>query len=320
MRTNLRRKIQTLCAGYLAGPIVRVLASRPGTRRWLNRLYGLLTSRERRLFHWCFAKIFRGTERRLEKGEWIVSFVGQDIRIPLRGESAWLDWDIAVSMVGHDTEIVSTYESLIKSTRPPSLFFDIGANYGMHSLLLLAHNVETVSFEPNPHCHGFFERLCEYNNVACHIEPMALGAWEGSVDLWFPERDTWLGTTVKEEAPAAPEPLTRLSVSQITLDGYVSACGRAPDLIKIDTEGNEAQILAGGRRTLENDRPWVIFESRRGSDRRDLARLFREADYRICSLPILSLRRKTVLGSAQFLDHNTQNFAAIPCEELEATS
>src|ERR1700722_9247274 len=51
---------------------------------------------------------------------------------------------------GHDSELKQTYASLIQLEHPPRLVLDIGANYGTHSIIFLSHDIETVSFEPNP--------------------------------------------------------------------------------------------------------------------------------------------------------------------------
>ena len=40
-----------------------------------------------------------------------------------------------VSIVGHDIEVKETYAALIASDHRPTLFLDVGANYGLHSIL-----------------------------------------------------------------------------------------------------------------------------------------------------------------------------------------
>ncbi len=157
-----------------------------------------------------YSKIFRDHDRPIDAGNWRLEFAGKPFLLPISGNNAWLEWDLAISACGHELELKLTYETLIRSHRPGQ-FFDIGANYGQHSLLFLIHGVPTVSFEPNPACHHYFRRCCELNGVECGLQPIALDAEEGTADLWFPETGTWLGTidTAVKERLSQSENLTQ---------------------------------------------------------------------------------------------------------------
>src|SRR3954453_3735677 len=123
----------------LESSIVRSIARRNRSRRILNHYYGLLGDPAKSRFHARYAKIFRDQDGgRLAPGDWIVHFSDKVIRLPLRSSSLWLDWDSAISIVGHDIEIKQTYAELVKSDERPALFLDVGANYGTHSILLLS--------------------------------------------------------------------------------------------------------------------------------------------------------------------------------------
>jgi FkbM family methyltransferase len=51
------------------------------------------------------------------------------------------------------------------------------------------------------------------------------------------------------------------SVAAMTLDDYCATNGiDRVDLIKIDTDGHEFSVLKGARRTIEKNRPYIIFE------------------------------------------------------------
>ena len=244
--------------------LVRWLVSRRETRACLNLVYNRLSPARKETFYALFAKIFRERCRHVAAGEWWVNVGGRWAALPLDGQDTWLEWDLAVSLLGHEVEIKHTYLDLIRFRRP-KLFFDIGANYGLHSALFLLHGIPTVSFEPNPRCHQYFQKLTERNHVPGDLQPVALGATEGWADISFPERETWLGSTnpaiVDQVAQAYGGQVTKVRVAQTTVDSFVQRDGRCPDLIKIDTEGNEPSILEGARKTLATCRPWVIFES-----------------------------------------------------------
>ena len=122
-------------------------------------------------------------------------FLGRRIVLPLRAAELGVDWDDALSILGAEIEIKRTYAELLRSRARPDLFVDGGASYGTHSLLHLAHGVPAVAFEPNPRCHKTFRLLSSMNGVAPRLVPAALGEHSGHADLWFPEDETWIGTT-----------------------------------------------------------------------------------------------------------------------------
>jgi FkbM family methyltransferase len=296
---------------------VRWLVARRATRACLNLAYNRLSLAGQQAFYGRFAKIFRERVEPIAPGQWRVNAGGRWVSLPLGGPDAWLEWDLAVSMLGHEIDVKRSYLDLIRFRRP-RLFFDIGANYGLHSILFLAHGVPTVSFEPNPRCHEYFRGLARRNALPCDLQPVALGAEEGWAEISFPERETWLGSTnpaVQDQLRAGSDHLTRIRVPRTTLDAFVQRDGRPPDLLKIDTEGNEAEILQGARHTLRTARPWVIFESWRDTSRDTLCRLFEEAGYRVCALPLQLPRPPVALDRARLLEWPGRDLIAVPSAE-----
>jgi len=300
--------------------LVRRLVSRRSTRACLNLVYNRLSPAQKETFYSLFAKIFREHPRAVAAGEWWVRVGDRWAALPLDGQDTWLEWDLALSLLGHEVEIKHTYLDLIRFRRP-KLFLDIGANYGLHSALFLLHGISTVSFEPNPRCHQYFRKLTERNRVPGVLQPVALGATEGWADISFPERDTWLGSTnsavVEQVTRTYGGQVTTVRVAQTSVDAFVHRDGRHPDLIKVDTEGNEAAILEGARETLATCRPWVIFESWRDTERDTLGAFFEELDYRICALPLHLPRPPMVLEKKQLRDWPTTNLIALPIQDLE---
>src|SRR5262245_2148610 len=88
---------------------MRLVAAKTG----LNQYYGLLDDEARSRFHARYAKIFRNDGVSLASGEWLIQFADQKIRLPLRPSWSWLDWDAAVSLLGHDIEVKKTYAALV---------------------------------------------------------------------------------------------------------------------------------------------------------------------------------------------------------------
>jgi len=297
--------------------LVRWLVSRRATRRCLNLAYNGLSLVQKKSFYALFAKMFREHPQHVAEGQWWVNVGGRWASMPLGGYDTWLEWDLAVSMLGHEVEVKRTYLDLIRFRRP-KVFFDIGANYGLHSVFFLVHGVPTVSFEPNVRCHDYFRKLAARNGVPCDIQHVALGAEEGWAEIFFPEREIWLGSTnpaVQDQLVKGHDRVTMIRVPQTTLDAFTQRDGRQPDLIKIDTEGNESEILRGGRNTLSTCRPWVIFESWRDASRESLFTLFEEAEYNICALPLELPRQPMVLDRARLLEWPETNLIALPLED-----
>ncbi len=302
--------------------LVRRLVSRRSTRACLNFAYNRLSPARKETFYSLFAKIFRECPLGVAAGEWWVQVGDRWAALPLDGQDTWLEWDLAVSLLGHEVEIKHTYLDLIRFRRP-KLFFDIGANYGLHSAVFLLHGIPTVSFEPNPRCHQYFRKLTERNNLLGDLQPAALGAAEGWAEISFPERETWLGSTnpavVDQVVQTYGGQVTKVRVAQTTVDAFVQGDGRRPDLIKIDTEGNEAAILEGARSTLTMCRPWVIFESWRDAERDGLGTFFEGLGYRICALPLRLPHSPVVLEKGQLRDWPTTNLIALPIQDLETS-
>src|SRR5438309_9128388 len=104
--------------------LVRRLVSRRSTRACLNLVYGRLSPARKETFYSLFAKIFRDHPQRVAAGEWRVRVGDRWAALPLDGQDTWLEWDLAVSLLGHEVEIKQTYLDLIRFRRP-KLFYDI---------------------------------------------------------------------------------------------------------------------------------------------------------------------------------------------------
>jgi FkbM family methyltransferase len=311
----LRRLHDNRLTRPLKRSLVRSLVARLSTRRTLNGYYRLLDDRARADFHQLYAKIFRGVESPSQPSEWIVPFCGRNIRLPLRPSSFWLDWDSAVSIVGHDIEIKQTYAGLIGSEERPDLFLDVGANYGTHSVLFLSAGIPTIAFEPNPRCHEAFDSMCALNGLSGQWEPVAVGAAEGEVELTYPETDTWLGSvsaTVSRDLKANGTVISQ-QVKMKTLDGYLDQIpvGKTV-LIKIDVEGFECEVIKGATNVLRAFRPTILFESNDTGSRDELYSLLDLRGYAIQHLPWRPSAPFNLIGSHEFSNSPATNFIARP--------
>ncbi|MGG5885718.1 FkbM family methyltransferase [Falsiroseomonas sp. HC035] len=128
--------------------------------------------------------------------------------------------------------------------RPGDLMGDIGANIGVYALLAAGvAGAEVVAVEPAaatlPHLHDNI-RL---NDLAALVTilPVAMGEAPGRLRLTA-------GRGAANRVLRAGEAEAAVEVAVTTLDAAFA--GRTPLLLKLDVEGFEARILAGGARIL----------------------------------------------------------------------
>lgn len=295
--------------------IVRSLAVSAGPRAVLNLYYNLLSDEAKYRFQGRYAKMFRAHDSvALASGDWLVHFLDRDIRLPIRPSWSWLDWDVALSITGHDIEVKQTYAALINSPERPTLFLDVGANYGTHSVLFLSAGVPTIAFEPNRECFAYFQAVCQMNGLKGRWEQVAVGNKAGHIKLFYPTTETYLGS-VSADVVSHMASSHKLLVEQVPikrLDDYVLNCAQGETLIKIDVEGYENEVIQGASRLLKNYRPKIIFESIDAKARKQSYQLLADSGYRIYSLPWHPSATVAHLRIGDFVISEASNFIAIP--------
>lgn len=251
---------------------LRLVLSFPGVRRAINAWYSTLDSsagaRRRARFHRFASQLYQRGDA-MKSGTWEVRFAGRSLILPLRADRAWLDWENAVSITGHEIAVKELYRAII-ADRAVDLFLDVGANYGTHSLLFIAQGIPTVAFEPNHECHEYLRDACAINGFTPRLEPVGIGDADGELAFFYPEGETWLGTADPSVAATFKGHVLTSRVPIRALDDYRDALrvrpGRA--LLKIDVEGFEASVLRGATRILAELRPMVLFECWYGGEHR----------------------------------------------------
>ncbi|MHC5055095.1 MAG: FkbM family methyltransferase [Planctomycetota bacterium] len=145
--------------------------------------------------------------------------------------------------------------------RKGDVFLDVGANYGIYSVLasrLVGSEGRVLAFEPAADTFAWLQGNLARNACRNAIAfEAALCGWEGEVMLWDHQRDDpGRRSTVRSRAAGAGR-----RVACTTLDHVVEAEGLSRlEVVKIDVEGAEAGVLAGGRWALRKFRPIVICE------------------------------------------------------------
>jgi FkbM family methyltransferase len=172
----------------------------------------------------------------------------------------------------------------LRYLRPGDAFLDIGANIGFYSLLASSVNrgAPVVAFEPHPvTSRRLRENVAINSSSNIHVREVALGSATG-----FAMLTSDLGERNRIETGAEG---AAVQVVVATLDGELSGFGFDPAsvaLVKIDTEGFEANVLAGAHRLLDA-RPgpvWMVeltgLGTRYGSDDASIYAMFAERGYR----------------------------------------
>jgi FkbM family methyltransferase len=229
-----------------------------------------------------------------------------------------LDWTAAVSVLGHETEIKSTYEHLLaKRDWPINIFIDVGANFGTHSILFASAGIKVLAFEPNADCKPYCTTVATLNRLGISWINVALSDHQGEVHLVYPKTKTWLGSIETNVSSS----LSRESGNSVTarvkldiLDHYVTDLpSDSRILMKIDVEGSELAVLRGARSLLQRPRaPWIIFESNDIAGRAELDGLLTGYGYRIFTLPFGMEPKIPPLSPADFRADPATNFIAVP--------
>jgi len=120
------------------------------------------------------------------------------------------------------------------------LVFDVGANDGAFARRCVALGARVLAVEPQ---HSHLTDLAGIPGITPVIA--AVGASQGFADLYISHNSKW--SSLHPEWVTGhygdPQPGTQ-RVEVLTLDALIGGFG-VPDFLKIDTEGNEANVLRG---------------------------------------------------------------------------
>lgn len=143
--------------------------------------------------------------------------------------------------------------------------YDIGAHFGIYSVLMAQKNADVFAFEPNPKIFSHLEKTANFNNFNCFN--VALSDFNGAADFFVPEEATmgsltnWTHDDDMSGITKYAGDVSQMRVKVMTLDHFVKENNLPlPDFIKIDVEGAEINIFKGGRKTIESARPVIFFE------------------------------------------------------------
>ena len=143
--------------------------------------------------------------------------------------------------------ILNFYKDFIKKD---SLCFDVGANIGKVTDILLRLGARVIAIEPNPECVQYLKFKYRFNKRVIVVSE-ALDAVAGRKKLYLCEVNS-LATLAPDWIRACKESKRydefnwnkQIDVEADTLDNLIKKYGK-PDYLKIDVEGNELNVLKG---------------------------------------------------------------------------
>ncbi len=158
-------------------------------------------------------------------------------------------------------ELIEMCETIKNYRNEANVLLDIGAHKGLFTKVASAffNFKEAVCFEPNSKLNLTIAKVNSKTN--CTIENIALSNREGVVTFYLHEDDAMNSTVesnnklLKEEFPwDNPDKIQSTMVPTESLDSYVQRKGFINDsfFIKLDTQGNELDVLKGAINTLKS--------------------------------------------------------------------
>jgi len=170
---------------------------------------------------------------------------------------------------------------MAQHVRPGSVAYDLGANYGMHTLLLarlVGPAGRVYAFEPNPEVLSALEEHVALNHFTA-VTTVQRAVSDGVGKAVF-DRAHHRGAGHLVSSTTVISGLT-FDVETTTLDKFVFTDGNAPpNFVKIDIEGAESATLRGGLQVLARYRPVLLVELHNPTEDRAVGHILKNLGYR----------------------------------------
>jgi FkbM family methyltransferase len=182
---------------------------------------------------------------------------------------------------------LTVQKALAERLRPGMVFYDLGANIGLFTLLaarLVGDSGKVFSFEPDPENAARLRRNIQRNGFT-NVTVVEKGLWSVTTKLNFVKSgadspDHGIGKFVATENGAGGAPTECVALDDFTRSASVSP----PDALKCDIEGAEVEALRGGAKILQSRHPWIVCEVHSDANRRDATELLIGFGYAVAAL------------------------------------
>jgi len=149
---------------------------------------------------------------------------------------------------------------------PGSVVYDIGAHAGSIALgvaRLAGPAGGVIAFEADPANAQSLQENTSRNGLAASLQVVHAAVWSHPAST-IPFRRSGARRSHGGVETGSQRPVLAsgelINVPAISLDDFIAAGGRTPQLVKIDVEGGEYEVLRGGAKLFTNDRPLLIAE------------------------------------------------------------
>jgi FkbM family methyltransferase len=169
----------------------------------------------------------------------------------------------------------TTTDQIRKKLSEDSVFVDIGANMGYHSVVAALQEAEIIAYEPEPTNFSILKQNFDLIENDAKLYQKAVGDERGHENLYIDENSTGRHSIVRESGKSIQVQKTRMDDEGI----------KNPDLVKIDVEGYETEVVKGMRGLIQEFYPDIILEYNpdiwQESERKALLEFFSKEDYKV---------------------------------------
>ena len=150
-----------------------------------------------------------------------------------------------------------TKKIIFKYCKPDSNCIDIGANEGkiLQWMIEASPNGKHIAFEPIPELHH--QLKVQFGNMAL-ILPFALSNQQSVTPFNYVTSNAALSGLLKRPYPSYHQE-KQIEVTTDLLDN-ITEVNQKISLIKMDVEGGEWNVLQGAIKTIEKNKPMILFE------------------------------------------------------------
>ncbi len=160
---------------------------------------------------------------------------------------------------------IKLLSSLSQPGQLPLIAIDVGAHHGHYSESLIQSGFfeRVIAFEPNPDNLGIIsERISLSASCTFELIPAALGANTDTSILYFDDNTATASLLQYGENYKTQGNINEHSVPVTTLDLFCDGISEAHRLsfLKVDTQGNDLEVIKGGQKCISKHRPVIQVE------------------------------------------------------------
>lgn len=158
---------------------------------------------------------------------------------------------------GFEPDMVKLFKTLASNSK---IILDIGANIGCTSLLFSDLSEIVYAFEPSPTTFALLEKnISNSGKTNIQLQNIGLGDEAYKTTLTFSPTNR-SGGFVSNQTKIKHGHTTENIIIQRLDDLFNQLGNQKIDFIKIDVEGFEAKVIAGGKKLIQEYRPIVVLE------------------------------------------------------------